>query len=366
MYKSLLAGAVFLAATTLFAADSPGRKPGEYSLGPDSLPQEGVPHGKLEGPLLFHSQIITNTVREYWIFVPAQYTPDKPACVMVFSGWRRSRFHQWPSARPPGDDNLIAKKEMPVTIGIFITPGIRGDKFIQGGGGKLNTRSFEYDSLTDLYARFLCEGNAARGGQALQLDEGPRRARDCRPEQRRNLRVYRRMGTPRPVSQSLQRRRQLYRHCLPPGARRATHGTRGDLYPTLIRNNPIKPLKVFLEDGTNDLNNMRGNWFLANQQMLSALEWANSNADEQHTPGPRYQVNHNWGRWRPFRCPRRSDPSRCHAMALERLPPIGLAAGGGRGWSEPDLCAKRLTIECHSPLIGSSRRRNRESFFYFS
>jgi enterochelin esterase family protein len=69
----------------------------------------------------------------------------------------------------------------------------------------------------------------------------------------------------------------------------------GDLYPTLIRKSPVKPLKVFLQDGSNDLDNEHGNWFLANQQMLAALNYANTAADAQKSPGPRYQVNHVWG-----------------------------------------------------------------------
>ena len=69
----------------------------------------------------------------------------------------------------------------------------------------------------------------------------------------------------------------------------------GDLYPGMIRKTAIKPIKIFLQDGSNDLNNEHGNWFLANQQMLSALEWANAHADETKTPGPRYAINHVWG-----------------------------------------------------------------------
>jgi len=69
----------------------------------------------------------------------------------------------------------------------------------------------------------------------------------------------------------------------------------GDLYPAMIRKTPIKPIKIFLQDGSNDLNNEHGNWFLANQQMLSALEWANAHADENKVPGPRYVINHAWG-----------------------------------------------------------------------
>jgi enterochelin esterase family protein len=69
----------------------------------------------------------------------------------------------------------------------------------------------------------------------------------------------------------------------------------GDLYPTLIRKNPIKPLRLFLQDGSNDLDNAHGNWFLANQQMLAAFEYANRAADQRNLPGPRYEINHVWG-----------------------------------------------------------------------
>jgi enterochelin esterase family protein len=69
----------------------------------------------------------------------------------------------------------------------------------------------------------------------------------------------------------------------------------GDLYPGLIRKSPLRPMKIFLQDGSNDLDNEHGNWFLANQQMLSALEWANAEAERKQTPGARYQVRHVWG-----------------------------------------------------------------------
>jgi enterochelin esterase family protein len=69
----------------------------------------------------------------------------------------------------------------------------------------------------------------------------------------------------------------------------------GDLYPTLIRKSAIRPIRIFLQDGSHDLDNPHGNWFLANQQMLSALNFANTEADRRHEPGPRYEVNHIWG-----------------------------------------------------------------------
>ena len=65
----LLVGATLIAQET-----APARKPGDYTHGPDSLPQEGVPKGKLEGPFEWNSKIIAGTVRRYWVWVPAQYT----------------------------------------------------------------------------------------------------------------------------------------------------------------------------------------------------------------------------------------------------------------------------------------------------
>src|SRR5215831_18119339 len=123
--KSLLYSvAVFLfGASSVIAADNakpatdakapdnaaPARRPGEYTLGPDSLPQEHVPQGRLEGPLLFRSAVFTNTVRQYWIYVPAQYTPQKPACVLVFQDGQRAVRTNGSLRVPQVMDNLIAK-----------------------------------------------------------------------------------------------------------------------------------------------------------------------------------------------------------------------------------------------------------------
>lgn len=66
------------------------RKPGDYPLTADSLPQPGVPAGRLEGPFEFRSQVIAGTVRRYWVFVPAQYTGAVPAHVLVFQDGQRA------------------------------------------------------------------------------------------------------------------------------------------------------------------------------------------------------------------------------------------------------------------------------------
>ena len=290
--------ALLFGALTTFAADetnAPQRKPGDYPLGPDSLPQEGVPRGKLEGPFLFHSQIFTNTVRKYWLFIPAQYTPDKPACVLVFQDGQRATKTNGSLRVPQVLENLIAKKEMPVTIGIFITPGLHGDEYKEAGGGNPDNRAVEYDSLNDNYARFLIEEMLPEVGKSYNLTKDPEgraiggtsSGAICaftvawqRPDEFRK--VVSCIGSYTSIAYRPARDGQP----MIPG---------GDLYPTLIRKNPIKPLKIFLQDGANDLSNEHGNWFLGNQQMLSALEYANANADKKQIPGPRYQINHVWG-----------------------------------------------------------------------
>ena len=89
------------------------------------------------------------TWREYWVYVPAQYRPEKPACVYV-----NQDGIQWKA--PTVFDNLIYRNEMPVTIGVFVTPGRVVAANAETANDRFN-RSFEYDGLGDAYARFILE-----------------------------------------------------------------------------------------------------------------------------------------------------------------------------------------------------------------
>jgi enterochelin esterase family protein len=272
------------------------RKPGEYPLGPDSLPQPGVPRGQLLGPTLFRSQAIPGTVRKSWVYVPAQYSPSRPANVLVFQDGQRAVNPEGVLRVPQVLENLIHKKDIPVTIGIFITPGQRGDVYPETlGTSNPNNRAAEYDALGDAYARFIVDEMLPEVGRSYALTTSPAgraiggasSGAICaftvawhRPDVFRNVISligsytsigYRPAGDGRPME---------------PG---------GDLYPTLIRKTPIKPIRIFLQDGSADLDNDHGNWFLANQQMLSALLYANRAADTRKIAGPRYEVRHEWG-----------------------------------------------------------------------
>jgi len=300
MTTSLRLLAVLIAGLSVHAAggaQAPAdRKPGDYPLGPDSLPQPGVPKGRLEGPFPFHSQVLAGTVRLYWVYIPAQYTADRPANVLVFQDGQRATSPTGSLRVPQVLENLIHKKEIPVTIGIFITPGNRSEEYPATlGTGNPNNRAQEYDSLSDAYSRFLIDEMLPEVGKKYRLTDNPdgraiggtSSGAICaftvawnRPDQFR--RVISAIGSYTSI-----------------GYRPARDGqpmvSGGELYPTLIRRNPIKPIRIFLQDGSNDLSNEFGNWFLANQQMLSAFEYANATADTRKDPGPRYDVNHEWG-----------------------------------------------------------------------
>jgi len=280
-----------VAVSTAIPADIP-----QYTLTADSLTQDKVPHGKLEGPFEFHSKIITGTVRRYWIYVPVQYSNKVAASVLVFQDGQRATNPEGSLRIPVVLDNLIAKKEIPVTIGIFITPGNLSEHYPENlGTGNPDHRAQEYDALNDTYARFLIEELLPEVSKQYRLTSDPEQrviggtssGAICaftvawqRPDMFRK--VISMIGSYTSIGYQ-------------PAHDGQPMAAGGDLYPGLIRKTPIKPIKIFLQDGSNDLNNEHGNWFLANQQMLSSLEWANANADLKNIPGARYVISHAWG-----------------------------------------------------------------------
>src|SRR5437660_11165155 len=119
----------------------------KYPVDSASIEQAGVPKGEVLKFSFDHSTIFPGTTRDYCIYIPAQYKADKPACVYV-----NQDGIQWKA--PTVFDNLIARGEMPVTIGVFVTPGRVLADNAQSSLDRFN-RSFEYDGLGDAYARFI-------------------------------------------------------------------------------------------------------------------------------------------------------------------------------------------------------------------
>jgi len=117
--------------------------------------QPGVPQGKVTSGVFSESQIFPGTRRDYSVYVPAQYSPDKPASLMVFMDGANYARTDGAFRVPIVFDNLIHQQAMPVTIAVFVNPGTI--PATRPGAKDRSNRSFEYDSLGDRYARFLVD-----------------------------------------------------------------------------------------------------------------------------------------------------------------------------------------------------------------
>ncbi|HQW29229.1 MAG: esterase family protein [Verrucomicrobiales bacterium] len=237
----------------LFAVDE------DYVPGPDAMVKEGVPKGKVTQST-WKSTVFAGTERDYWVYVPAQYDGSKPASVIVcFDGG--GFVSETGSFRAPVVfDNLIHAGEMPVTIGIFINPGVIPPAK-EGQEGRKN-RSFEYDSLGDQNARFVIEEILPEVGKTYKLTANPACRAVC-GNSSGGIAAFT-VAWERPDAF-----RKVISHI---GSFTNIRG--GHVYPSLIRKTEAKPLRVFLQDGENDLDNLHGNWPLANQQMAAALKFA--------------------------------------------------------------------------------------------
>lgn len=266
---------------------------GPWELTDDHYIQPGVPKGRLQGPLEFHSHVFGGTVRHYWIYVPAQYDDATPASVLVFQDGQRALNPIGPLRVNLVLDNLIAKREIPVTIGIFVTPGHTSVSYPKAlGMSNPNHRAIEYDTLSNRYATFVIEELLPEVAQNYNLTDDPAQRAIG--------------GTSSGAIAAFTvawHRPDYFRKVLSFIGSYVSIGFRpeenpiqlgGQDYPALIRREPIRPLEIFMQDGSNDLDNKWGNWFLANQQMHAALLYANERDDARGSDGPRYRVKAVW------------------------------------------------------------------------
>jgi sugar lactone lactonase YvrE/enterochelin esterase-like enzyme len=242
----------------------------DFPIGPDSRVQPGVPQGELIKFEFSGSKIFPGTSREVTVYVPKQYDGNRPACVYV-----NQDGVQWNA--PTVFDNLIARGELPVIVGVFVRPGIVKSPDPKSALDRFN-RSFEYDGLGDAYARFLLEEllpavetKTAADGRAIKLSRsGNDRAIGGSSS-----------GAIAAFTAAWERPGEFSRVFSAIGTYVGLRG--GDRYPTLIRKTEPKALRIFLQDGSNDNNGYGGDWWMANQTMERALTFAG------------YEVKHVWG-----------------------------------------------------------------------
>ena len=270
-----------LVGARLFAAD-------DFKPTPYHEVQAGVPTGTLIKHTNWPSKVFTNRVRDWWVYVPAQYKAEKPACVMVFqdgSGYIGPKGN-WRA--PTVFDNLIAKGEMPVTIGVFINPGnaVRppGEAPPGGGngrGGGASNRSVEYDSLGDRYSRFIIEEILPEVSKDYNLTKDPEGRAICGSSS----------GGICAFTVAWERPDQFRKVLSTVGSFTDIRG--GHAYPYLIRKTEKKPIRVFLQDSSGDLDNPYGNWPLANQMMAASLKYMKYDVQFDYVEG--YGHNSNRG-----------------------------------------------------------------------
>ena len=242
----------------------------KYPVDSASVEMPDVPKGEIIKLNFKNSAIFPGTIRDYWIYVPAQYRPEKPACVYI-----NQDGIQWKA--PIVFDNLINQKEMPVTIGVFIMPGRMPVSDGETDQDRFN-RSFEYDGLGADYARFILEEilpevekQKTADGRAIHLSKnGNDRAIGGSSS-----------GAVCSFTAAWERPKEFSRVFSAIGTYVALRGA--DRYSSMVRKYEPKPIRFFLQDGTNDLNIYAGDWWKANETMERALIFSG------------YEVQHAWG-----------------------------------------------------------------------
>jgi gluconolactonase len=223
-----------------------------------------IPTGEVIKAEFDQSRVYPGTWREYWVYVPQQLDRSKPAPVMVFQDGIQYNA-------PKVFDELISQKAVPPIVGVFVMHGrLRASS--PDALDRMN-RSFEYDAVSGDYARFLLDELLPHISKAHDL------ALSTDPNDRAI--AGNSSGAIAAFTAAWQRPDAFRRVFSAIGTYVGLRG--GHEYPVLIRKTEPKPLRIFLQDGQNDLNNYTGSWWVANQDMLSALEYAG------------YDVRHEWG-----------------------------------------------------------------------
>jgi len=220
----------------------------------------GVPAGDVIAMPKWRSRIFPDTERDWWIYVPAQYRAGTPAKVMVFQDGHDYVKTNGTWRVPIVFDNLIHEGAMPVTVAVLINPGHNG-KYKPQSPWRVSNRSFEYDSLTDAYARFLLEEILPEVAKRYTLTEDPEGRAICGASS----------GGICSFTVAWERPDAFRKVLTTIGSFVDLRG--GHVYPNLVRKTESKPIRVFLQDGVNDLDNPFGHWPTANRKMEAALRY---------------------------------------------------------------------------------------------
>src|SRR6202142_1598357 len=249
----------------------PGPDPNsQYRLGPDSMPQEGVPKGEIRGPYELPSNAYPGTSHTYWVYVPAQYDPAVPAALMVYQDGKSFKNEEGDFRAQNVMDNLIYRHEIPVMIGVFINPGRTPEQALanpQDWGARTTNRPSEYNTLDDKYARVITEELMPVLNKDYNISKDP---------EMRGIGGSS-SGAIAAFTVAWQRPNEFRKVLSNVGSFVNLRG--GNAYPDIVLANARKPIRVFLCDGRNDHRGQRPgeaynqarDWFYQNVRMMQAF-----------------------------------------------------------------------------------------------
>jgi enterochelin esterase family protein len=249
----------------------PGPNPNsQYRLGPDSLPQEGVPKGEIRGPFTLPSKVYPGTQHTYWVYVPAQYDPAVPAALMVYQDGQAFKDENGDLRAQNVMDNLIYRREIPVMIGVFINPGRTPEQPEPspqtGWGDGTTNRSTEYNTPDDKYARVITEELMPALNKDYNISKDPEQHGIGGSSS----------GAIAAFAVAWERPNDFRKVLSNVGSFVDIRG--GYVYPERVLASEKKPIRIFLCDGRNDNRGIRNgvynekrDWFFQNVRLMKAL-----------------------------------------------------------------------------------------------
>jgi enterochelin esterase-like enzyme len=243
-----------------------------YTLGPDSLPREGVPKGEVRGPFKLPSKAFPGVEHSYWIYVPVQYNASREVSLMVFQDGatylKADGFYRAQNVL----DNLTYRGDIPVMIGAFIDPGVQV-------ADARSIRQDEYDTLSDRYSKVIVDELMP----ALYKDY-----RISRDADRHGIAGWS-SGAIAAFTVAWERPDQFHKVLSGIGTFVDLKG--GHVYPEKVLASEKKPIRIFMIDGRNDNRGLNAqgaydpnrDWFMQNVRLMEALTKKG------------YEVNYSWG-----------------------------------------------------------------------
>ena len=231
-----------------------------YVHGPDSVAQEGVPSGTVTEFEWNQSKAYPGTLRKFWVYVPVQYDAMEPASLMVFQDGEDNLDPLGEVRAATVLDNLIHRGDLPVTIGVFVNPGVLADVVIPDGR-RNKQRNAEYDAFDDRYVNFLLDEIIPEVTRHWSITDDNDRWGICGFSSGGNCGFTAAWLRPDAF------RRVIC--CLSS----FTQMPDGNPYPSLISRTPRKPLRIFMQAGHRDLgwNEPEDNWLSNNLRVAAAL-----------------------------------------------------------------------------------------------